>query len=93
MSAGAQLDLVALEAARKVEAIIADDHVGGQAQRQAKIQIAIAAAMHVARETTIEECAVAAEAFDRTGREWVRESLWQKMMKRAGANVRALAGS
>lgn len=42
------------------------------------------------RNALIEECAVAAEAQDRTGREWVRDSLWDAILKRAGRNVRAL---
>jgi hypothetical protein len=42
------------------------------------------------RNAIIEECAVAAEAQDRIGREWVADSLWDVVMKRAGANVRAL---
>lgn len=40
---------------------------------------------------TIERCAKAAEATEREGWEWVRESLWANILKRAGANVRALA--
>jgi hypothetical protein len=40
---------------------------------------------------TIERCAVAAEATKRTGWEWVRDSLWANVLKRAGENVRALA--
>lgn len=43
------------------------------------------------RAITIERCAVAAEAQDREGREWVRHSLWAEILKRAGQNVRALA--
>ena len=39
----------------------------------------------------IEACAIAAEAQDRTGREWVRDSLWDQILRRAGANVRALS--
>jgi hypothetical protein len=39
----------------------------------------------------IERCAVAAEAQDRIGREWVHDSLWAAILKRAGDNVRALA--
>lgn len=42
------------------------------------------------RNVLIEECAVAAEAQDRTGREWVGDSLWSKILKRAGDNVRLL---
>ena len=42
------------------------------------------------RNAVIEECAQAAEAQDRTGREWVRDSLWDNILKRAGQNVRAL---
>lgn len=38
----------------------------------------------------VEACAVAAEAQDRAGREWVRDSLWDAILKRAGDNVRAL---
>jgi hypothetical protein len=43
-----------------------------------------------AADAIIEQCAVAAEAQDRTGREWVKDSLWDAVMKRAGQNVRAL---
>ena len=42
------------------------------------------------RNAVIEECAQAAEALDREGREWVRDSLWAALMRRAGENVRAL---
>jgi len=42
------------------------------------------------RNALIEECAKAAEAQDRVGREWVPDSLWHNILKRAGANVRAL---
>jgi hypothetical protein len=38
----------------------------------------------------IEICAQAAEAQDRAGLEWVRESLWANILKRAGDNVRRL---
>ncbi|MFC5346294.1 hypothetical protein ACETK8_15920 [Brevundimonas staleyi] len=41
----------------------------------------------------IEQCAVAAEMQDRTGYEWVRDSLWDNILKRAGAAVRALKGA
>lgn len=42
------------------------------------------------RNEIIEECAIAAEAQDRTGHEWVHDSLWANILKRAGANVRRL---
>lgn len=42
------------------------------------------------RNSIIEACAVAAEAQDRVDREWVRDSLWDAVLRRAGANVRAL---
>lgn len=42
------------------------------------------------RNALIEECAVAAEAQDRIGREWVLDSLWDAICKRAGNNVRLL---
>jgi hypothetical protein len=42
------------------------------------------------RNTLIEECAQAAEAQDRIGREWVHDSLWATILKRAGNNVRLL---
>lgn len=42
------------------------------------------------RNALIEECVKAAEAQDRVGREWVADSLWHNILKRAGANVRAL---
>jgi hypothetical protein len=38
----------------------------------------------------VEVCAGAAEAQDRAGREWVRDSLWSEILKRAGTNVRAV---
>lgn len=38
----------------------------------------------------IEKAAVAAEAVDRIGREWVGNSLWANILKRAGDNVRKL---
>lgn len=41
----------------------------------------------------IEECAQAAEQQDRTGYEWVRDSLWANILRRAGANVRKLKGA
>lgn len=49
-----------------------------------------AGALTALRARTIEACAVAAEAQDRCGREWVADSLWANILKRAGANVRAL---
>lgn len=42
------------------------------------------------RNAVIEECAIAAEQQDRAGREWVRDSLWARILKRAGDNVRRL---
>lgn len=42
------------------------------------------------RDATIEACAVAAEAQDREGYEWLRDSVWASILRRAGANVRAL---
>lgn len=42
------------------------------------------------RDAIVETCAQAAEAQDRIGREWVRDSLWAQILKRAGDNVRAL---
>lgn len=42
------------------------------------------------RNALIEECAVAAEAQDRAGYEWVHNSLWAKILLRAGNNVRLL---
>lgn len=47
-------------------------------------------AQDIDRNEIIEECAVAAEAQDRIGREWVDNSLWANICKRAGANVRKL---
>ncbi len=41
----------------------------------------------------IERCAVAAEQQDKAGREWVRDSLWENILKRAGAEVRKLKGT
>lgn len=46
----------------------------------------------IERNAVIEECARAAEAQDRVGYEWVRDSLWDTICRRAGANVRRLAG-
>lgn len=45
---------------------------------------------NVYRDEIIEQCALAAEQQDREGYEWVRDSLWQKILQRAGANVRKL---
>jgi hypothetical protein len=45
-----------------------------------------------AADQIIEACAVAAEQQDRTGREWVKDSLWHNILNRAGASVRALKG-
>lgn len=42
------------------------------------------------RNDLIERCAIAAEQQDRSGREWVRDSLWAQILKRAGDNVRLL---
>lgn len=42
------------------------------------------------RNVLIEECAVAAAQQDRAGHEWVRDSLWANILKRAGDNVRLL---
>lgn len=41
-------------------------------------------------DAVVEACAQAAEAQDRTGREWVRDSLWAAILRRAGENVRRL---
>lgn len=38
----------------------------------------------------VEACAVAAMQQDRTGHEWVRDSLWANILKRAGDEVRKL---
>lgn len=38
----------------------------------------------------VEACAVAATQQDRTGREWVGNSLWANILKRAGDEVRKL---
>lgn len=38
----------------------------------------------------VEQCAMAAEAQDRAGYEWVGDSLWANILRRAGANVRRL---
>lgn len=42
------------------------------------------------RNAVIEECAQAAEQVDRSGREWVRDSLWATILERAGSDVRKL---
>lgn len=42
------------------------------------------------RNALIEECAVAAEQQDRIGYEWVGNSLWANILRRAGQNVRKL---
>lgn len=38
----------------------------------------------------VEACAIAATQQDRTGREWVGNSLWANILKRAGDEVRKL---
>jgi hypothetical protein len=43
-----------------------------------------------ARVRLIEECAQAARQVDRTGHEWVKNSLWDNIMARAATAVRAL---
>lgn len=43
-----------------------------------------------AADAVIEQCAVAAEQQDRAGREWVPDSLWANILRRAALNVRAL---
>ncbi len=43
-----------------------------------------------ARNAVIEECAVLAEQQNRTGYEWVRDSLWDSIIKRVPAALRAL---
>lgn len=47
---------------------------------------------NVYRDEIIEACAIAAEAQDRAGYEWVPDSLWANILRRAGANVRGLKG-
>jgi hypothetical protein len=42
------------------------------------------------RDAVIEECAKVAEAADRTGPEWVRDSLWDHMRLQTAADIRAL---
>lgn len=42
------------------------------------------------RNDLIEQCAVAAEEKDKIGREWVADSLWATILRRAGNNVRLL---
>jgi hypothetical protein len=42
------------------------------------------------RNALIEECAMAAEQQDRSGREWVADILWANILRRAGSNVRKL---
>ena len=44
------------------------------------------------RDAIIEACAVAASGIDRIGYEWIRDSLWDVILRRAGDNVRALKG-
>jgi len=46
-----------------------------------------------AADDIIERCAIAAEAQDRAGHEWVPDSLWANILRRAGENVRALKAS
>lgn len=41
-------------------------------------------------EELIERCAVAAEQQDRAGHEWVSDSLWANILRRAGTSVRSL---
>lgn len=54
------------------------------------LQANASAAPILDRNSIIEECAVAAEQQDRTGREWVSDSLWAKILLRAGTEVRKL---
>lgn len=42
------------------------------------------------RNAVIEECAQAARLADRVGREWVQDSLWDKITERAAEAVRKL---
>ena len=65
--------------------------VAGWEAALSSLQDGLGRHMDAIRAATVEECAVAAEAQDRTGRAWVRDSLWAAILKRAGANVRALA--
>ncbi|NYE62224.1 hypothetical protein FHW58_003439 [Duganella sp. 1224] len=43
-----------------------------------------------ARNSVLEEAAIEAERQDRTGREWVRDSVWDNIIKRVPAAIRAL---
>lgn len=42
------------------------------------------------RDAVIEECAKVAEALDRVGREWVPDSIWDKINRDAAKRIRAL---
>lgn len=42
------------------------------------------------RDSIIEECAVKAEALDRVGREWVADSLWDKISRETAGRIRSL---
>lgn len=55
-----------------------------------KAALAICSEALSQRDQIIQACATAAEAQDRIGYEWVRDSLWAQILKRAGDNVRAL---
>ncbi|MBX5253339.1 hypothetical protein HJC03_23505 [Rhizobium sp. NLR4b] len=45
------------------------------------------------RDAVIEECARKAEALDRTGREWVKDSLWANIKRETAASIRRLKSS
>lgn len=45
------------------------------------------------RDAVIEECAKAAEALDRIGYEWVRDSLWDRIALETAARIRTLKSS
>lgn len=45
------------------------------------------------RDEVIEECRAAYEAHDKTGREWVAGSLWDKLNREGAARVAALKSS
>ena len=47
-------------------------------------------ALAEARRTALEEAAKVAEAADRTGREWVQDSLWDAMRKQTAKDIRSL---
>lgn len=78
------IDVWSLGLAKEIGATPAD---WPQVRKTAHAQVLICDALN----ELVEQCAAAAEAQDRTGYEWVANSLWANILRRAGANVRALS--